>query len=149
MKIILLKDVKSQGKAGQMIEVSDGYARNYLFPRKLAIEATADAINAKRIADEAAARKLEREKEAALKLKDEFKSMTVKVRAKAGSAGRLFGSVTSKEISEALKEQFSIDVPKNHIVLDENIKSFGTYPVNVKLSNGISGVIKVQVTEEE
>ena len=98
MKVILLQDVKGQGKKGEMINISDGYARNFLFPRKLAVEATTDALNAKKNADAAAERRVRLEKENSLKLKEELKAKPVKISAKAGAGGRLFGSVTTKEI---------------------------------------------------
>ena len=149
MKVILLQDVKAQGKKGEMINVSDGYARNFLLPRKLAIEATADAINAKKNADAAALRRVEREKEAALALKEKLSGMPVKIYAKAGSAGRLFGSVTTKEISEALMAQYKVDLPKTKLEIAEPIKSFGTYQVKAKLFTEVSGDVIVQVFEEK
>ncbi len=147
MKVILLQDVKGQGKKNDMINVSDGYARNFLFPRKLAMEATADALNAKKIADDAAKRKADNEKAAALELKERLAQMPVKIKAKAGTGGRLFGSVTTKEISEALLEQYNVDIPKAKLVLDEGIKGFGTFEVAAKLHSGVSGVIYVVVSE--
>ncbi|MBE6993812.1 MAG: 50S ribosomal protein L9 [Ruminococcaceae bacterium] len=147
MKVILLQDVKGQGKKNDMINVSDGYARNFLFPKKLAMEATPDALNAKKIADDAAARKVERERQTALELKDKLAQMPVSIKAKAGTAGRLFGSVTTKEISDALKEQYNIDLPKTRLTLDEPIKAFGTYEVKAKLFTEVNGVIRVVVTE--
>ena len=108
MKVILLKDVKAQGKKGELINVSDGYARNFLLPRKLAMEATADALNAKKNADAAASYKIEQEKAAARELKKVLESSPVKIFARAGTGGKLFGSVTTKEISEALKDRKSV-----------------------------------------
>lgn len=148
MKVILQQDVKGQGKKGQMIEASDGYARNFLLPRKLAVEATADNINKmkmhdKAVAAQAAAEKAEAEA-AALRLKE----LSVKLTAKAGSGGRLFGAVTSKEISDGLKAQHGIEVAKTKIVQDEPIKSFGTYELKVKLGHEITGTLKVVVAEE-
>ncbi len=147
MKVILLQDVKAQGKKGQMITVSDGYARNFLLPRKLAVEATADALNSKKNADEAAAFHAAEEKKAALALKEALNDKPVKIKAKAGSGGRLFGSVTTKEVSEALKAQYNIDLPKTRLELSEPIKSFGTYQVKVKLYTEIQGVVTVKVEE--
>ena len=147
MKVILLQDVKAQGKKGQMITVSDGYARNFLLPRKLAVEATADAVNSKKNADEAAAFHAAEDKKAALALKEKLANITVKIAAKAGSSGRLFGSVTTKEVSEALKKQFDIDLPKTRLELSEPIKSFGTYQVKAKLYTEIQGVVTVKVEE--
>lgn len=148
MKVILLQDVKGQGKKGQLVNVSDGYARNFLFPRKLAAEATADAMNAKKIQDEAAARRIEQEKQAARELKQKLEGMQVIIKAKAGTGGRLFGSVTTKEISEELMRQHHVDIPKTKLQLDEAIKSFGTFEVKAKLYTEISGVVRVTVTEE-
>ena len=147
MKVILLQDVKAQGKKGQMITVSDGYARNFLLPRKLAVEATADAVNSKKNADEAAAFHAAEDKKAALALKEKLAGPTVKIAAKAGSAGRLFGSVTTKEVSDALKKQYNIDLPKARLELSEPIKSFGTYQVKAKLYTEIQGVVTVKVEE--
>ena len=147
MKVILLQDVKAQGKKGEMITVSDGYARNFLLPRKLAVEATVDAVNSKKNADEAAAFHAAEDKKAALALKAKLEEMPVKIRAKAGSAGRLFGSVTTKEVSEALKAQYGVDLPKTRLELGEPIKSFGTYQVKAKLYTEIQGVVTVKVEE--
>ncbi len=147
MKVILLQDVKGQGKKGEMINISDGYARNFLFPRKLAVEATTDALNAKKNADAAAERRVRLEKENSLKLKEELKATPVKIIAKAGTGGRLFGSVTTKEISEELKKQYGIDIPKAKLMQDEPIKAFGTYEVKAKLAGEISAVVTVQVLE--
>ena len=147
MKVILQKDVKGQGKKGQMVEVSDGYARNFLLPRKLAVEATADALNSKKNADEAAAFHAAEDKKAALALKEKLAKTPVKIKAKAGSAGRLFGSVTTKEIAEALKTQHGVDLPKTRLELSEPIKSFGTYRVKAKLYTEVAGEVIVQVEE--
>ena len=147
MKVIFNVDVKGQGKKGEMKEVSDGYARNFLLPRKLAVEATADALNSKKNADEAAAFHAAEDKKAALALKEKLAGLTVKIAAKAGSAGRLFGSVTTKEVSEALKAQYNIDLPKTRLELSEPIKSFGTYQVKAKLYTEIQGIVTVKVEE--
>ena len=147
MKVFLLQDVKAQGKKGQMITVSDGYARNFLLPRKLAVEATADALNSKKNADEAAAFHAAEDKKAALALKEKLAKTPVKIKAKAGSAGRLFGSVTTKEIAEALKTQHGVDLPKTRLELSEPIKSFGTYRVKAKLYTEVAGEVIVQVEE--
>ncbi len=149
MKVILLQDVKGKGKKGEMVNVSDGYARNFLFPKKLAMEATADAMNAKKIADDAAKRRLDLERQAAVELKDKLADMPVSIKAKAGTGGRLFGSVTTKEISEALEKQYGVDIPKTRLSLDEAIKSFGTFEVKAKLFTEVTGIIKVVVTELE
>ena len=148
MKVILNADVKGKSKKGEMIEVSEGYARNYLLPRNLAVKATADNLNALKLKEQAKKAQIEREKEQAKAYAKQLGAAVVKVRAKGGENGKLFGSVTSKEISEALKEQHGIVLEKNRIVLDENIKSFGTYAVKCKLGYEITGTIHVQVIEE-
>jgi large subunit ribosomal protein L9 len=147
MKVILLTDVKGQGKKGELVEVSEGYGRNYLLPRKLATQATADNLNTLRQADEAKARRQAIEKQNALDAAARLKDHKVVIHGKGGSGGRLFGAVTAKEISESLKAQHDIDVAKNKIVLDEAIKSFGTYTVKAKLYPEIVGEIIVQVVE--
>ena len=126
MKVILQQDVKGQGKKGQLIEASEGYARNYLLPRKLAIAATADAINTMNLKEKARRAEEARQKEAAMAAAERLKALLVKIPAKAGAGGRLFGAVTTKEISDALKAQHNVDIPKQKLVLDDPIKSFGT-----------------------
>ena len=148
MKVILNADVKGQGKKGEMVEVSEGYARNYLLPRNLAVKATADNLNAMKLKEKARLAQIEKEKEQAREHAKMLGSAVVKVRAKGGENGKLFGSVTSKEISEALKEQHGISLEKNRIVLEENIKSFGSYEVKCKLGHEISGTIHLLVIEE-
>ena len=143
MKVILQQDVKGQGKKGQMVEVSEGYARNFLLPRKLAIAATADAINTMNLKEKA--RKAEEARQKAEKLKE----CMVKLTAKAGNGGRLFGAVTTKEISEGLKAQFNIDIPKQKLVLDEPIKAFGSYQIKAKLGFEVVGTVYVSVFEEK
>lgn len=147
MKVILNADVKGQGKKGQIINVSDGYARNFLFPKNLAKEATADNLNAARITEEANLARIAREKEAAEKLAGELANMKVEVKAKAGAGGRLFGSVTSADIAAALKAQHKIEIDKHKLVLSDTIKQFGTYEVKVKLYNEVSGKLTVMVKE--
>ena len=148
MKVILNADVKGQGKKGEMVEVSEGYARNYLLPRNLAIKATADNLNTLKQKEQAKKAQVEREKAKAKENAARLAASVVKVRAKGGDNGKLFGSVTSKEISEALKEQYGIELEKNRIVLEENIKSFGSYEVKCRLGHEISGTIHLVVTEE-
>jgi len=148
MKVILQQDVKGQGKKGQMIEVSDGYARNFLIPRKLAVTATADNMNAMKTAEKARLAQIEREKAEAKVTAVKLESCLVKIPAKAGAKGKLFGSVTSKEISEALEAQYGITIEKNKITLPEAIKAFGTYEVKCKLGYEVSGVINVIGTED-
>ena len=147
MKVILQQDVKGHGKKGQMVEVSEGYARNFLLPRKLAINATPDAINTMNLKEKARRAEEMRMKEEALAISEKLKEVTVHLTAKAGTGGRLFGAVTTKEISEGLKEQYGLDIPKQKLVLEEPIKAFGGYQVKAKLGFEISGVVSVTVAE--
>ena len=147
MKVIFNADVRGQGKKGEMKEVSDGYARNYLLPKGLAVAATQDNLNAMKLKEAAKKKQMEKEKAAALEASKKLESVVVKITAKAGDSGRLFGSVTSKEISEALSKQFGIEIEKNKIVQAEPIKSFGSYEVKCKFGYEISGVIHVLVVE--
>ena len=149
MKVILQQDVKGQGKKGQMVEVSEGYARNFLLPRKLAIAATTDAINTMNLKEKARKAEEARQKAEAEATVEKLKECMVKLTAKAGNGGRLFGAVTTKEISEGLKTQFDIDIPKQKLVLDDPIKSFGTYQVKARLGFEISGTVNVLVCEEK
>ena len=149
MKVILQQDVKGQGKKGQLIEASEGYARNYLLPRKLAIAATADAINTMNLKEKARRAEEARQKEAAVAAAERLKALLVKIPAKAGAGGRLFGAVTTKEISDALKAQHNVDIPKQKLVLDDPIKAFGTYQVKARLGYEISGTVNVLVCEEK
>ena len=149
MKVILQQDVKGQGKKGQMVEVSEGYARNFLLPRKLAIAATTDAINTMNLKEKARRAEEARQKEAAMAAAEQLKALLVKIPAKAGTGGRLFGAVTTKEISDALKQQHNVDIPKQKLVLDDPIKSFGTYQVKARLGFEISGTVNVLVCEEK
>ena len=147
MKVILLQDVKGKGKKGQMIEVSDGYARNFMLPKKLAMEATADAINTMRMNDKAAAEKAAREKAAALEISSKLRAMTLIVKAKGGGAGRLFGSVTNQEIADALEKNAGIKLDKRKIVIADPIKNVGTYTVTCKLGYEISAPLSVKIEE--
>ena len=147
MKVIFSTDVRGQGKKGEMKEVSDGYARNYLIPRGLAAEATADNINAMKLKEKAKAAQIAREKAQAEENARKLEGVQVLIRARAGSSGKLFGAVTSQEICDALKEQFDIDIEKNKIVQAEPIKSFGSYTVKAKLGYEVSGNINVLVVE--
>lgn len=147
MKVILLQDVKGKGKKGQMVEVSDGYARNYMLPRKIAVEATPDNINTMRMNDKALLERQTKERAEAVRIMNEMKEVTLTLRVKGGGAGRLFGSVTTQEISEALKEQMHIEIDKRKIVLDEAIKNVGTYTVKCKLGYEVVGNLKVKVEE--
>ena len=148
MKVIFHEDVKGQGKKGELKEVSDGYARNYLLPRKLASEATADNINALKLKEKAKAAQIAKEKAQAEENAKKLGGVQVIIKAKAGNAGKLFGAVTSQEISDALKAQFDIDIEKNKIVQAEPIKTFGSFSVKAKLGYEVSGTLKVMVTEE-
>ena len=147
MKVILLQDVKGKGKKGQMIEVSDGYARNFMLPKKLAIEATADAVNTMRMNDKAAAEKAARERAEALEISRKLREMTVVVTAKGGGAGRLFGSVTNQEIADALAKASGIKLDKRKIVISDPIKSVGTYTVQCKLGYEITAPLTVKIQE--
>ena len=147
MKVILLTDVKGKGKKGQMIEVSDGYARNYMLPRKIAIEATTDAVNTMRMNDKAAQERQARERAEALEISKKLKELTLVVKAKGGGAGRLFGAVTNTEIADALKKNAGITLDKRKIVLDENIKNVGTYTATCKLGYEISAPLTVKIEE--
>ena len=146
MKVILLQDVKGKGKKGQMIEVSDGYARNFMLPKKLAIEATPDAINTMRMNDKATQERIAREKAAALEVSQQLRGMTLTVTAKGGGAGRLFGAVTNAEIAAALEKQ-GIKLDKRKIVLNETIKNVGTYTATCKLGYEISAPLTVKIEE--
>ena len=147
MKVIFNVDVKGQGKKGEMKEVSDGYARNYLLPRKLASEATADNINTMKLKEKAKAALIAKEKAEAEENAKRLSAITVTIRAKAGGAGKLFGYVTSQEISDALREQHGINIEKNKIVQAEPIKTFGSYTVKAKLGYEISANVSVLVIE--
>ena len=148
MKVILLQDVKGKGKKGQMLEISDGYARNYLLPRKLAVEATADAMNTKKMNDKAAAEKAAKERAEALEISKQLREMTLVVTAKGGGAGRLFGSVTNQEIADALKAKSGIALDKRKIVINDTIKSVGTYTVQCKLGYEITAPLTVKIEEQ-
>ena len=149
MKVILQQDVKGQGKKGQLVEVSEGYARNFLLPRKLAIAATADAINTLNLKEKARKAEEARMKAEAQAIAEKLKECPVKLNAKAGNGGKLFGAVTTKEISEGLKKQYDIDIPKQKLVLDDPIKAYGSYQVKAKLGFEINGTVYVSVYEEK
>ena len=146
MKVILLQDVKGKGKKGQLLEVSDGYARNFMLPKKLAIEATPDAINTMRMNDKATQERIAREKAEAMATSKKLREMTVVVKAKGGGAGRLFGSVTNAEIAEALAKQ-GVKLDKRKIVLNETIKNVGTYTATCKLGYEITAPLTVKIEE--
>ena len=147
MKVILTQDVKGKGKKGQMIEVSDGYARNFMLPRKIAIEATADAVNTMKMNDKATAERIAREKAEALDTANKLRAIVLVVKAKGGGAGRLFGSVTNQEIADALEKSQNIKLDKRKIVISDPIKSVGTYTVTCKLGYEISAPLTVKIQE--
>jgi ribosomal protein L9 len=149
MKVILQQDVRGQGKKGQMIEAAEGYARNYLLPRKLAVPATADAVNTMNLKEKARRAEEARQKAEAEATAEKLKGCMVKLTAKAGSGGRLFGAVTTKEVSDGLKAQFGIDIPKQKLVLDEPIKAFGTYQIKAKMGFDVIGTVYAVVAEEK
>ena len=146
MKVILLQDVKGKGKKGQILEVSDGYARNFMLPKKMAIEATADAINTVKMNDKATQERIAREKAEALATSKKLREMTVTVTAKGGGNGRLFGSITNQEIADALAKT-GIKLDKRKIVINDAIKNVGTYTVTCKLGYEITAPLTVKIEE--
>ena len=148
MKVLLLADVKGQGKKDQIINVSDGYARNFLFPKKLAIEADAGAMADAKNKEASKQYRLKEEKAAAETLAAKLNEITVTIKTQGGNDNRLYGSVTTKDISEALKAQFSIDIDKRKLALADPIKTFGTYNVDVKVYPEVTAKIKVAVQEK-
>ena len=148
MKVIFQQDVRGQGKKGEMKEVSDGYARNYLLPRNLAVEANKDNLNALALKEKAKKAQEAKEKAAAMENAQRLKDIVTTIRAKAGANGKLFGAVTSQEIAEALKEQHGIEVEKNKLVQGDPIKSFGSYEVKCKFGYGIDGIVHLLVVEK-
>ena len=147
MKVLLLADVKGQGKKDQIVEVSDGYARNFLFPKKLAVIADAKVLSEAKSKEEARQFKLKEEKAAAKALADKLATLTVSITASSGGDGRLYGSITSKEIAEKLMQQHKVEIDKRKIVLKDNIKAYGTYEIEVKVYPEISAKLKVTVSE--
>ena len=147
MKVVLLTDVKGQGKKDQIIEVSDGYARNYLIPKKLAAVADAATLNNARNKEAARLHKIEVETAAAVKVREQLAGVLVRLRGSAGTDGRLYGSFGSKDIAEALKEQFGIEIDRRKIVVDSPIKAAGSYQFEAKLYPQITGTINVLVTD--
>ena len=147
MKVILNSDIKGVGKKNEIINASDGYARNYLFPKKLAVPADTqnmNVLNAKKASEQ---HKKDLECEEAKKKKEKMKTIVLKITTKAGENGKTFGSITSKEIAETLEKQFKIKVDKKKIMLPEQIKTLGTYVVDIKLYEGVVGKLTVSVTE--
>ena len=149
MKVILTQDVRGKGKKGQMIEAAEGYARNFLLPKGMAVLATADAVNTMNLQAKAKAKADAEAKAAALEIAEKLKSCQVKIAAKGGEGGKLFGAVTGKEIAAALKEQYGMDVDSKKLVLDQPIKTFGSFEAKAKLGFEISGTVYVLVTEEK
>ena len=143
MKVILTQDVKSLGKKGELVNASDGYARNFLFPRKLAVEANAQAMNR----ESAEKYRLETELKNAKEVAAKINGKTVKLTAKAGQGGKIFGSVTAKEVAESISRQFGVSVDKRKVSM-EDIKSFGTFSAEVKVYNGVNATVYVSVGEE-
>lgn len=147
MKVILLEDVKGSGKKGELINASDGYARNYLLPKKLAMEATPQALNELKQKEAAKERRLALEKQAALDAAAAVRGKTVRVTSAAGQNGKLFGSVTAAEVAEELKKQYGIEVDRRKIALESEIKAFGTYNAEVKFGYGVTAALYVLVAE--
>ena len=148
MKVLLLQDVKSQGKKDQIIEVSEGYARNFLFPKKLAIPADAKAINDAKNRQSSKEHKISVERDNAKALATKLEGIIVKLSAESGNDGRFYGAITSKDIAEGLKAQFGIDIDKRKIALDAPIKAYGTYKIGVKLYTDVVGKLTVMVVEK-
>ena len=147
MKVILQQDVRGQGKKGQMVEVSDGYARNFLLPKKLAVTATPESINTMKQQEKAKKAQMAAEKAEAEAVAKKLEGLMVKISAKAGEGGRLFGAVTTKEISEALSAQHGLNIAKTKIVLEDPIKSCGSYSLKCKLGHEVTGEVNVLVVE--
>ena len=147
MKVIFNEDVKGQAKKGELKDVSDGYARNYLFPKKLAAPATADNLNVYRQNEKAKKLRMEREKAQAAEYAKQLEAVQVVIKAKAGTSGKLFGAVTSQEIADALKAQFDMDIEKNKLVQADPIKSYGAYDVKAKLGYETTATVHVLVVE--
>ncbi len=149
MKVVLLQDVKGSGKKGEVINVSDGYARNFLFPRNIAKIADAQAMNEVKNANDAKNFKVETEKNKALEIKNTLEGKSLKFYAKAGSGGRLFGSITTKEVCHEINNRFKVEIDKRKVTLDNDIKQFGTYKCVAKLYTGIVATFDVVVLPNE
>lgn len=149
MKVILTQDVRGKGKKGQMIEAAEGYARNYLIPKGLAVNATADAVNTMKLQEKAKAKAEAEAKAAATAIAEKLQGCQVKIAAKGGAEGKLFGAVTSSAIAEALKAQYDMEIDSKKLVIDEPIKSFGSYRVKARLGYEINGLVNVLVIEEK
>ncbi len=148
MKVILLKDVKSQGKAGDIIDVSDGYARNFLFTKGLGVEANQKNLNEAKLKKANEEKRAAEELDKAEKTAEELKNVSVSVKMKAGADGKIFGSVSSKEIAEAVKEQAGMEIDKKKIVLKDPIKALGSYTIPIKLHPKVTGEFSLKVEEE-
>ncbi|NLH97658.1 MAG: 50S ribosomal protein L9 [Clostridiaceae bacterium] len=148
MKVILKQDVKGLGKKDDLVNVSDGYARNFLFPRGLAVEANQSNLNIVKTRKEAEKSRRDRELAQARELAEELRDVEVVIRAKTGENGKLFGSITSKDISDKLKEDFGMDIDRKKIVIPDTIKTTGTYEIDVKLYPEVSGRLKVRIESE-
>ncbi|MBU5467487.1 50S ribosomal protein L9 [Virgibacillus sp. MSJ-26] len=148
MKVIFLKDVKGQGKKGEVKDVSVGYARNYLLKNNLAIEATAGNLKALEVKKKKNEQEEQQEKEEAIDLKNKLADLTVELKAKAGEGGRLFGSITNKQIAEELKKEYGYKIDRRKIELDQPIRALGYTTVPVKLHPEVSGSVKVHVSEK-
>ena len=147
MKVILMQDIRGQGRKGELIEAAEGYARNYLLPRKLAVPATADAINTMNLKEAARRKEEAANRAAAVATADKLRGRTVKISARGGAGGKLFGAVTGKEVSEAANTQFGVELSKQQMVMDP-IKTFGVHEVKAKLGYEVSVPFSVEVTEE-
>lgn len=147
MKVILLQDIKGVGKKDQVINANDGYARNYLFPKKLAVEANVGNLTNLKSKQDSNQYRKDLQKEEAIKIADKLKGLNVQIKVKAGENGKIFGGVTSKEISENLKTQHGIEIEKKKIILTETIKTLGTVNVDIKLYEGVTAKLKVQVVD--
>ena len=148
MKVILLDNIKGVGKKDEVINASDGYARNFLFPKKLAVEANNENMNKLKAKKQSEQYKKDIEEENAQKIAQKLDTINLNIKVKAGENGKIFGGVTSKEISEELKKQYKIDVDKKKIVLNENIKNIGSFDINIRLYEGVIGKLKVKVISE-
>lgn len=148
MKVILLNDIKGVGKKDQVIEASDGYARNYLLPKKLALEANNENMSKLKARQDSNKFKKDTEKKEAEEIAVKLKGIMLKIKVKAGENGKIFGGVTSKEISEGLKKDYKIDIDKKKIILNETVKTLGTIVVDIKLYEGVMGKLKVDIIAE-
>ena len=148
MKVILLDNIKGVGKKDEIINASDGYARNFLFPKKLAVEANNENMSKLKAKKQSEQYKKDVNKENAEKIAKKLDDITLTIKVKAGENGKIFGGVTSKEISEELKKQYKIDIDKKKIILNENIKNLGSFDISMKLFEGVNGKLKVKVISE-